>query len=112
MNMCSGAIATSSRINSRANLPYPRPFAQHVASTPMRTPRSRADRGATRSDRGRWRPFGRVGLELLLLVVLVVGIDHPDVVRSTPHVGDRHHRGEHRVVLIVVLVHPVAPDGV
>ena len=32
--------------------------------------------------------------------------------RRTPHVRDRHHRREHRVVLIVVLVHPVAAHGV
>src|SRR3954454_21927472 len=57
--------------------------------------------------------FGRVALGRAGLVVLLLDVDLPDVVRHA--VGDglhREHRGVHRVVLVVVLVHAVAADRV
>src|SRR5205823_2606746 len=53
------------------------------------------------------------GRELLLLfVVLLLDVDRPDVVVGAEDVLHREHGREHRVVLVVVLVHAVAPDGV
>ena len=39
-------------------------------------------------------------------------VDAPDVVnaRSGDDIFDRQHRGHHRMVLVVIAVHPVAPD--
>ena len=45
-------------------------------------------------------------------MVVEVGVHRPDVVRRALHVPDGHHRRQHRVVLVVVLVHAVAADGV
>src|SRR3712207_3153908 len=49
----------------------------------------------------------------LLLVVLLLDVHGPGVVvLALEDVLDREHRREHGVVLVVVLVHPVPPDGV
>src|SRR3546814_3107856 len=47
-----------------------------------------------------------------LLVVLGVDVHVPDVVIGTEDVLDRQHGRVHRVVLVVVAVHAIAPDGV
>src|SRR5262245_46334923 len=44
------------------------------------------------------------------LVIVEVGIHAPDVMLGALHVADDHHGREHRVILVVVLVHPVSPD--
>ena len=46
----------------------------------------------------------------LLLVVLLLDVHVPHVVVGAEDVLDREHRGEHRVVLVVVAVHAVASD--
>src|SRR2546426_293281 len=56
------------------------------------------------------RRGGRGYFELHLLVILKVCVHLPDVVGGTLHVPHRHHGRQHRVVLIVVLVHPVPAD--
>jgi hypothetical protein len=48
-------------------------------------------------------------------VVIHLGIDSPDVFSRSDAIDDvfnRHHRCQHRMILIVVLVHPIAPDQV
>ena len=49
---------------------------------------------------------------VLLLVVLLLDVHRPDVVVGAEDVLDREHRGEHRVVLVVVAVHAVAADRI
>src|SRR5215469_18601952 len=62
-------------------------------------------------------PSRRRNLRLLWLttrfVILHLGVDRPDVVLVRPpldDVVDRRHGRQHRVVLVVVLVHPVSAD--
>lgn len=45
-----------------------------------------------------------------LFVILVIGIDRPDVVSIAEQVAHRQHGGQHRVVLIVVFVQTI-PTG-
>jgi hypothetical protein len=45
-------------------------------------------------------------------VILEIRVHRPDVVPGALHVLHGEHRGQHRVVLVVVLVHAVAADGV
>src|SRR4029079_6002819 len=55
------------------------------------------------------RVLGSLGR--LLLVVLGLDVHRPDVVIGAHDVLDGEHGGVHRVVLVVVLVHPVATEG-
>src|SRR3954470_11529673 len=70
---------------------------------------------SARHDRSRTAgaTLGRVAVGRAGFVVFLLDVDLPDVVRHA--VGDglhREHRGVHRVVLVVVLVHAVAADRV
>src|SRR5579872_6230038 len=81
---------------------------------------SRRARASARARRhppgqdGRVSPGAALGRRpRLLLVVLLVHVDGPDVVAGAVHdVVDRQQRRVHRVVLVVVLVHAVAAHGV
>ena len=46
--------------------------------------------------------------ELHFFVILVVGVHAPDVMMRAEQVLDRQHGRNHRVILVVVLVHAVA----
>ena len=93
-----------------------------VDGTSLAAPSRRRDRGVPRSENRVGRLISRsdwtAGASLiwvwrsgdLLLVVLLLDVDRPDVVMGAEDVLDGQHRRVHRVVLVVVLVHAVATD--
>ena len=83
-----------------------RPGAHRCNFPEARPPAQRIGRGAAGPrGRRRRRPVGP------LLVVLLLDVDVPHVVGGALHdVLDRQHGRVHRVVLVVVAVHAVAPD--
>src|SRR5688500_18897643 len=89
------AIATKARRRAR-----PAAVSAARVTTSLRGARAREDGCVTTGALGaRGGPPG--------LVVLLLDVHGPDVVVRAEEVLHREHRGEHRVILVVVLVHPV-----
>src|SRR5205823_7118757 len=74
--------------------------------------RSRTGSGSRQNSR-RLEPLGILRRVIVLgpfLVVLLLDIDRPQVVALAQDILHREHRGEHRMILVVVAVHAIAAD--
>src|SRR5216684_2285165 len=101
-------------LSPRPSIPEAQAAANANASAPA-TARSALRRPASGTLRHRAQPaHRRIRRALALFVVLGVLVDAPDVVHLPPgeDVLHRQHGGHHRMVLVVVLVHPIAPGEV